>query len=95
MLFAALICQTMNLIIFLFIPVSIATIVIANRYKYSSYVALFGICAISMHGLADIMAIIYFIKPYRKFFGRILEKISMKLYVSPNVSSAGPNVIGN
>jgi hypothetical protein len=88
----------MNLIIFLFIPVAIAMIVIANRYKYSSYVALFGICAISMHGLADIVAIIYFIKPYREFCGRILGKISMKLYISPNVSSAEPminNVIGN
>uniref|UniRef100_A0A914DNZ4 Uncharacterized protein n=1 Tax=Acrobeloides nanus TaxID=290746 RepID=A0A914DNZ4_9BILA len=66
------------------------TLVMANRYKYSSYVAQFGVCVLSVHGLADIVVIIYFIKPYREFFGKIWGKISMKLYVSPNVSSAEP-----
>ena len=59
----------------------------SSRFKYSSYTALFAICCISLHGIADIVTTVYFIKPYREFFGRILGIISQKLSLSQNVSA--------
>ena len=75
------------MIIFLFIPGIVLLIMASSRYKYSSYTALFAICCISLHGIADVVATVYFIKPYREFFSRILGIISQKMSLSQNVSA--------
>ena len=75
------------MIIFLFIPVIVILIMASSRFKYSSYTALFVICCISLHGIADVVTTVYFINPYREFFGKILGNISQKISLSQNVSS--------
>lgn len=75
MLFKALAIQLIDAVIFIVVPFIIVGFCASSRYRYSSYETLAAIFSICFHGIVDIMALIYFIKPYRQFVMKMVKTI--------------------
>uniref|UniRef100_A0A914DVU3 Uncharacterized protein n=1 Tax=Acrobeloides nanus TaxID=290746 RepID=A0A914DVU3_9BILA len=92
MLFFALVAQTVNNWIFAILPLATAFIWSAERHIYSSYATMLGIFISSFHTIADIVATLYFIRPYRacimKFIRRLFTKF-IRVHPTPQVANLG------
>lgn len=74
MLIKALTVQMINLSVFILFPIGITTLLTSFRLKYTAYLALFFLFLVSFNGIADMVAILVFIKPYQKY---VLELVNI------------------
>ncbi|KAE9554946.1 hypothetical protein FO519_001843 [Halicephalobus sp. NKZ332] len=75
MLFKALFAQTSTVVIFVFIPFEIITLLIIFQVKEGSLYTSELLVFCNFHLFVDIMSQFYFIKPYRNFLLKIIFKI--------------------
>ncbi|KAE9546885.1 hypothetical protein FO519_009902 [Halicephalobus sp. NKZ332] len=73
-LFKTLFVQLLLVLVFLLIPLLLALFFTAFGIRWTSFLTLVGIMFCSFHPLADFVALIYFIKPYRIFVLNIFRK---------------------
>ncbi|KAI1702994.1 serpentine type 7TM GPCR chemoreceptor sri domain-containing protein [Ditylenchus destructor] len=71
--------QICSVSLFLFIPFLIQFIVFSARLRHASLIALLAHFPASYHLFVEIIALFYFVRPYREFFMKTMGKIRMKV----------------
>lgn len=65
----------MNILAFINIPICVVFAVYFFRVKIANWVILCCECGWMMFSIGDILALLYFVKPYKKFVLRQMKKV--------------------